>query len=1070
MIQRWRRFQSGLHSDHLRRNNSDSFEVKSEMTRDDWTNKTVRLATGLFGALLLLVCHQSVLALDPQKAITQYILKSWTSDDGLPQNSVVTIAQTRDGYLWFGTNQGLARFDGVSFTVFDQTNTPEIKSNSIKSLYEDKEGNFWIGTTGGLNKFRDGKFTSFTTSDGLSNNIVAAIYEDRRGTLWIGTDGGGLNKFDGRSFTHFTKKDGLSSDMVTVIYEDIREDLWIGTYLGGLNRFKHGKFTSFTTKDGLSNDSVWTVYEDKQGALWIGTESGLNKFQDGNFISYQTKDGLSNDIVKKIYEDRDGNFWIGTYGGGLNRLKDGKFTSFSTSDGLSNHIVRTIFEDQEGSLWIGTESGGLNRLSDPKFTSFTTREGLSNDLACAIYEDREGTLWIGTYGGGLNKFKDGKFTSFTTRDGLSNNLVIAITDDKAGNLWIGTYGGGLNKFKDGRFTAFTTKDGLASDFVRSVYEDSEGSLWVGTYDGLNRFKDGKLTPFTIKDGLADDVVVAMHEDKDGALWMGTRAGLSKFKDGEFTSFTTANGLANNFVKAIYEDNGGSLWIGTAGGLSRFQNGKFTSFTSKNGLFDNSAYAILEDNDGNLWMSCTKGIFRVSKKQLADFAVGTTNSIESIVYTTADGMRSNECNDGQPAGLRSADGKFWFATLKGVAMINPNKIKLNTVQPPVAIERVVIDGNRFNPGENAQAPPGAGDLEFVFTAMSFVAPKKVSFKYKLEGYDNNWVDAGTSRTAHYTNIPPGNYRFRLMASNNDGLWNERGAAFELYLRPHFYQRYWFYAAIVVGVVLLGLTLHGWRVQTLENRKRVLERLVNERTENLLAMTRELENANRRQADFVSGVSHELKTPLTLIHLYGETLLYGNEFEKEEQRNYFRIITRESERLTRLVNNILDFSRINRGVKDYSLKDGDLVAAVAETIDLHAEHLRRRGFAVDIVVAPALPTVRFDQPAVVEATLNLLDNAAKYSDGNKSISIRLFQEKSFVVLEVGDRGVGIPKDEHQKIFDQFYRGSNRREQGGYGLGLFLVQHIMDAHHGRVEVQSQPETGSVFRLLFPIATSRN
>jgi len=1007
----------------------------------------------------------AALALDPQKAITQYILNSWTSADGLPQNSITAIAQTHDGYLWLGTEEGLARFDGVSFTVFDRTNTSEIKNNIILGLYADKEGSLWIGTYGGgLTRLKDEKFSSFTTKDGLSNDIVRAFYEDKEGILWIATDGGGLNKFKDGKFTSFTTKDGLSSNKVMTVYEDRDRNLWIGTYRGGLNKFKDGKFTSFTTAEGLSDDSVWAINEDKGGNLWIGTERGLNKFKDGKFTSFYARDGLSNDIVKRVYEDTEGNLWIGTFGGGLNRFKNGKFTSIKVKDGLSSNIVTSLYEDNEGSLWIGSEGAGLNRLRDGKFTSFTTEQALSNDLTCAIYEDKQGSLWIGTFGGGLNRLKNGEVTSFTTKNGLSSDFVVSIYEDTEGSLWIGTLGGGVNRFKNGKFTSFTTKEGLSNNFVFSIAEDKQRSLWISTGGGgLSRFRDGKFTSLIVSEGLPN--VFKIYEDREGSLWIGSSFGLGTLKNGQFTSFTSKNGLSDNIVRSMYEDKEGSLWIVGGGGLNRLKQGKFFSFGMKDGLFDSAAFAILEDDSNNLWITSHKGIFRASKKELNDFADGKTNSITSEAYSIADGLKSNECLFGSPAAFRTRDGRLWFATVKGVAMIDPHNIKLNIVRPPVAIEKVVIDGNSVSTRERAEVPPGTGELEFQFTALSFVAPKKVTFKYKLDGFDKNWVDAGTARTARYTNIPPGNYHFRVIASNNDGVWNEEGAVVDFHLQPHFYQTYWFYVLTVGSLLLLGLTLHRLRVRTLENRKTELERLVDERTGNLLETTRELEDANRRQADFVSGVSHELKTPLTLIRLYGETLLYGDGFAEEARNGYYQIITRESERLTHLVDNVLDFSRIDRGLKQYSFQEGNMATIVAEIVEIHAQYLRRAGFTVHVNLSSNPPCLRFDPAGVSAVILNLLDNAAKYCADKKEISVSLHADAANLVLEIEDQGIGIPDSEQERIFEQFYRANNSSDEGGHGLGLFLVKHIMDAHGGRIEVKSELGHGSLFRLVFPL-----
>jgi signal transduction histidine kinase len=557
-------------------------------------------------------------------------------------------------------------------------------------------------------------------------------------------------------------------------------------------------------------------------------------------------------------------------------------------------------------------------------------------------------------------------------------------------------------------------------------------------------------------------------DRNRRLWVGTTYGLNIFSNGQFTPVTPKTGSLNDVVRAIYEDKDETLWIAGGRGLSRFKDGRLTSFDMKSGLLNSAAFAILEDDNNNLWITSHKGIFRVNKQQLNDFADGKIESVSPQIYSTADGLRSNECNPGSPAAFRTSDGRLWFANVKGLSMIDPNNIRLNTLRPPVAIESVTIDEKSFSAREKVEVAPGAGDLEFQFTALSFVAPRMVKFKYRLDGFDRDWVEAGTSRTAHYTNIPPGNYRFHVIASNNDGVWNEAGATFEFYLRPHFYQTYAFYAVIALSFLLMGLMLHRLRVRTLENRKTELEGLVDGRTRDLLETTYKLETVNRRQSDLVSGVSHDLKTPLTLIRLYAETLLYGNGFSDKDRRGYYQIITRESERLTHLVDNVLDFSRMDRGVKQYSFNEGDIGLVVEEAVEVYAQHLRRDGFIVAVDIAPDLPPIRFDAASLSEIILNLLDNAAKYCDGRKHISVSLKLENDSVVLEIEDHGIGIPDAEREKIFEQFYRGPNSTDKGGYGLGLFLVKEIIDAHGGSIDVKSEAGQGSTFRLTFPVSNS--
>jgi len=809
-------------------------------------------------ALLALAClapARNALALDPKKAITQYVHDVWKMDQGLPQDNVHAVRQTRDGYLWIGTfDGGLARFDGVRFTVFDPGNTPGLTSTNINDLLEDSEGSLWIGTVGGgISRLRDGKFTSFTTKDGLSGNSISSIRGDRSGNIWAGTMKNGLNRLRDGKVTTFTTKDGLSGDGISSIREDREGNLWIGTFEKGLNRLRDGKFTAFTTKDGLSSNAVYCLQEDREGNLWIGTAGGgLNRLKDGKFTTFTTKDGLSSNDVYCLYEDREGSLWIGTTGGGLNRFRDGMFTSFTTKEGLSDDSVLELYEDREGSLWIGTLAGGLNRLRDGKFTTFGSREGLPSERAMVAYEDREGSLWIGTSGptdAGLVRLRDGRVTLFTTKDGLSGDHIQSIGEDRDGNLWIVAAGRGLNRFRDGRFTVFTTKDGLSDMRVGSILGDRAGNLWVGTSrKGLDRFRDGRFTSFTTKDGLSGEGVVSMYEDRAGSLWFGTRPkGLSRFAGGKFTSFPALDGLSSRFVLSIHEDREGSLWLGTYGsGLIRFREGRFTSVTTRDGLVDDSIYRALPDEQGNLWMSSNKGVFRASLGELNAVADGRVRKVTCVPYGTVDGIRSLEANGGSPPGWKGRDGRLWFTTLKGVVVVDPAHMPVNVLPPPVVLEEVLVDGKPLDRTSTSRVvlPPRTESLGFRYTASSFLVPKRVKFRYRLEGFDREWVEAGTERTARYTRVPPGDYTFRVVACNDDGLWNETGASLSFGLLPRFWQTWWFHG--LEGLAGLGLLVGALVLQ----RRRLATRADHDRK------VEELEHARRVQLALLP------KGPLTM----------------------------------------------------------------------------------------------------------------------------------------------------------------------------------------------------------------
>jgi PAS domain S-box-containing protein len=813
-------------------------------------------------------CPSKLLADDRYLRLSEFVHNSWQTADGLPQNAAQAIAQTPDGYLWIATQEGVVQFDGVRLRVFDRRSTPEIKNNDTRALCVTRDGSLWIGSfLGSLARLHNGVFTAYATHNEFGGNGIGAIYEDHAGSLWIGTRGGGLFRFKDGKFTAYTTKEGLSNDSVSSIAEDREGGLWIGTD-GGLSVFRDGKFTHFTAAQGLSNDTVLSVFVDKGGAVWIGTGGGLDWFQNGKFSAYTVKDGLPHDSVTALYQDHQGSVWVGTLGG-VARFQNGRFESFTTKHGLSDNSVDALFEDSEENMWIGTANGGLNRLHKGRFATHGTFEGLSVPVVWTVAEDASGDIWVGTDGGGLNRFSNGKFTSYTTKQGLSGDTIGALFSARDGSLWVST-NGGLDHLKDGKVTTYTSKQGLPASressglapsvLVKAIAEDGDGNLWFGTDGGgLCLFRAGRFTTYTTRAGLAGNVVLWLTPRRAGGMWVGTSKGLNKFENGVFTTFTTKDGLANDDIISMYEDGEGVLWIGTEGGLNRLKDGKFTPYTTRDGLFDDLAFQILEDGQGNLWMSCNKGIYRVAKKELNDFAEGLIRSVNSVAYGVADGMKSKECDGAvQPAGWKSHDGKLWFPTILGVVTVDPNNLGTNPHAPPVHVEKFIAGHVSVEHPAGIRLPPGDGSLEFHFTAPTFLAPDKVQFRYKLEGFDKDWVDAQTRRIAYYTNIPPGTYQFRVTASNEDGVWNTQGASVGVYLAPHFYQTLWFYALCVLAVAAAVAGVYRVRVKGLRMREKALALRVNERTAELqqeIAGRKKIEGALRQAEEKYRGIFEE-----------------------------------------------------------------------------------------------------------------------------------------------------------------------------------------------------------------------
>ena len=780
--------------------------------------------TVLFSCAILVAWP--LVALDRTTGLTRYGRQTWQTESGLPQNTVHAILQTHDGYIWLATEGGVVRFDGMKFAVYDSQNTPQLRSNNVRSLFEDRDHALWMGTADGLTRFKDSKISTFTTDQGLPGNSIWSIYQDPDGRLSVMTSEGPAE-------------------------------------------FQSNRFKAYRSSGDLSNSAQVAIL-DRSGGRWTGTSQGLIVHHGDQEKSYTTKDGLPGNRISALYEDKEGTLWIGT-DLGLARMIDGKIERFPPNDSLSSAIVLSIFEDREGSLWLGTESDGVTVLRDEKFTTYTTKEGLSDDLARCIFQDRNGDIWVGTNGGGLNRLRDHNFSSTTAKDGLSSNVIFALTEDANGNLLAGTPDG-LNPLRNGRATVLTSADGLADDFVRSIYRDTDGSIWIGTRGGLSHWQRGNFKTYTRADGLASEFVGALLRDTHGSLWIATLQGLTRFRAGQFKNYTTKDGLSSNVITALYEDHDGILWIGTqGGGLNRLADEKISHFSSTADLPD-VIYGILEDASQQLWIGSKAGIFRVSKKDLNAAANGLTTSIAVVSYGTADGLRVSECTGGgHPAAWKMSDGTLWFSTLKGVAMIDPQRAPTNRIPPPVVLESVTIDDQTINPERVATVPPGHSRFAFEYAGLSFIAPHKVRFKYKLEGFDHDWLDAGTRRTAFYTNISPGRYRFRVLARNNDGVWNESGASFAFRLQPRFYQTYWFDLLLFLAIAAGAYELYRFRVNQVEERfsavlaerNRIAREIHDTLAQGFVAVSVQLEVVARMLSTSVESAQEHLKQARTLV---------------------------------------------------------------------------------------------------------------------------------------------------------------------------------------------------------------
>jgi ligand-binding sensor domain-containing protein/signal transduction histidine kinase len=1070
----------------------------------------------LLGFLLLVIaCPFRAPALNPDRTIYQYNCQTWRRANGLPANGVTAIAQSEDGRLWLGTSQGLVYFDGVGFRVFDMAGEKGAESKVINCLARRSGGGLWFGLDRGSFGYFDGRqFHSLQRKEWWGPlATVRSMVTTREGTLLLGGWALAGILVDTNTLTSLLPTDNAD---VFSIYEDAHGRIWMGTAQDGLFYWESGRVKAFPDQT-IRNMVISAIAVDLDGNIWVGTADGLRRykpnFEEGPATGFHSQS-------RSMLVDRHGVLWIGTINDGLIRYQGGKFTSLHKLDGLASDRILSLCESDDGSLWVGTEDG-LSQLSDVKFPIFSQTEGLAQEVCLAVAASPNGGIWAGTTYG-MSYYRDERFTSFGNgnADGFSSRWVKRVFAARNGDVYfIG------NKKDLDRFSGdHVVKSWTNTAWPRAVAEDSHGIL-VALGAELMRIENDQLVPVRLADGTnvslrwINDLLVA----RDDTIWVAAYEGVFQIKDGVLHNWCQENGLMQSTFFYMCEGDDGAIWAAQNTGIARFKNGGLRQITRKQGLHEDFVYAIVPDKLGNFWMDSNRGIFRVSQIELNEVADGKADAVHCSVYEGEDAVKTTDKGAQEYSGCRSLDGRIWFPSSKGIIMIDPANVASNSQPPTVSIERVRINGREYRPDQEPVLEPGPGNLEFDYSALDYQAPQKVQYRYRLEGFESEWVDAGTRRSAFYTNLKPGTYRFQVRACNADGVWNTTGTSFSLKLPLRFYETLAFRAGSVLALLSFGT--YVWRSQHLRRRQEqlqqardLLETKVRERTAELRnqieerkRLQSELLEISRRagQAEVASSVLHNVGNVLNSVNIASSCV--ADRLRKSKVSNLSKVVkllaehekdlggfltndpkgrqvpvylaqlaallsdeqASTLEELAQLQKNIEHIKDIVTMQQSFGKVSGvtELVKAadlVEDALRMNASSLTRHNIQIVREFEEAR-LITVEKQKVLQVLVNLVRNAQDACDNSgreeKRLTLRVTHRDNRVRIAVCDNGVGIPPENLTRIFAHGFT----TKKDGHGFGLHSGALAAREMGGSLTVESDgPGQGATFTLELPYSTN--
>jgi signal transduction histidine kinase/ligand-binding sensor domain-containing protein len=964
--------------------------------------------------------------------ISKMVMQQWTVDDGLISNNLTSVTQTNDGFIWVTTFNGALRFDGVNFKLYDKENVDILKTNAFYSITDDKDGILLASQGSGLIKYQDGRF--FTLPEFNASSIRKVII-DNKGRYWCGTNNEGL-LIKENNVVQKVNHEAFDQVVILDIYEDSKGRIWLATEGNGLMIYEDGSYRQFDPSGFQDYNTVTNVLESDDRNIIIGTMSGVFVIdaEDGS-ISPLT--GLENTYVNDLVQDGSGMFWFATESGLFRTdLKSGYFERFDVSNGLPSNQVSSIIIDHEESIWFSTKKSGLIRLNVGSVTTLGKNDGLTSTKINSV-EENDGRIYIGTDDGSVF-VKEGINLSEIDLSTKERQVGIRDFNFDRNAVWVASYLG-LHRYENGKEEIITTNEGLSSNLIRRILKTTDNTLWLASRaGGVMKMRGNKVDEiYNTDNGLKSNFILALEENNDGNVVVGTHSGGISiiYQDSVLTYLPEVGGLV---IFNIHVDDQNRYWISSSTGVFVFENESFRKLKFDTNFKMEAVFDFVPDDAGNIWLSTNNGIVRIYHEQVMEFLNGKRNSVVGTIFDSNDGMTIRECT-GATRSTRLSDGTVWFPTIDGIAIVDPLNIQFNQRVPQVAITSFVVDKGLVLENNNV-VEPGKLRYEFEFASTSYLASGRVRFKYQLSGLNEGWIET-SERQIEYTNLPPGKYRFSVIGSNNDGIWNETGDNLDFVVQPFYYQTFLFKTFIGLLILLVFYFIFIWRVRRVQ------------------AINKELSKVNEELDRFVYSASHDIRAPLTSI--LGAARIAKSQASVEMKDQCLEMIETSAKKLDGFIRDIIDYSRNQR--LELVLQKIDLKEELNSIIE-SLKYLDEDG-QVNCIINTDLSHFETDVRRFRVILKNVIANAFLYKDPSKSdpfVSIDCKEDRDSLLIVISDNGLGMKKEVIKNIFDMFFRGNT--DSKGSGLGLFIVKENIEKLKGTIDVSSVLHEGTTFKISIP------